>query len=56
MPESCATLRFSTVGMPEPARVQAVRDLHLRERTLLPAGSNRLNRSSRSPAVYSRSM
>ena len=38
MPESCATLRFSTVGMPEPARVQAVRDLHLRERTLLPAG------------------
>jgi len=26
------------VGMPEPARVQAVRDLHLRERTLLPAG------------------
>src|SRR6516164_10125823 len=38
MPESCATLRFSTVGMPEPARVQAVRDLQLRERTLLPAG------------------
>ena len=26
------------MGMPEPARVQAVRDLHLRERTLLPAG------------------
>ena len=36
--DSCATLRFSTAGMPEPARVQAVRDLHIRERTFLPAG------------------
>jgi AraC-like DNA-binding protein len=33
----CATLRFSTAGMPEPARAQAVRDLHLRERTFLSA-------------------
>ena len=38
VPDSCATLRFSTAGMPEPARVQAVRDLHIRERTFLPAG------------------
>jgi AraC-like DNA-binding protein len=38
LPDSCATLRFSTAGMPEPARVQAVRDLHIRERTFLPAG------------------
>jgi len=35
--EFCAILRFSTAGMPEPARAQAVRDLHLRERTLLSA-------------------
>ena len=35
MPGTCATLRFSTAGMPEPARVQAVRELHLHERTLL---------------------
>lgn len=35
MPNVCATLRFSTVGMPDPARAQAVRELHLRERTLL---------------------
>jgi hypothetical protein len=37
MPDVCATLRFSTAGMPEPARAQAVRDLHLHERTLLSA-------------------
>ena len=30
-----ATLRFSTAGMPEPARAQAVRELHLHERTIL---------------------
>src|SRR5215471_15254476 len=32
---ACATLKFSTTGMPEPARALAVRDLHLRERTIL---------------------
>jgi AraC-like DNA-binding protein len=37
VPEVCATLRFSTAGMPEPARAQAVRDLHLHERTFLSA-------------------
>ena len=37
MPDVCATLRFSTAGMPEPARAQAVRDLHLHERTILSA-------------------
>jgi hypothetical protein len=37
VPEVCATLRFSTVGMPEPARAQAVRDFHLHERTFLSA-------------------
>jgi hypothetical protein len=31
----CATLRFSTAGLPEPARAQSVRDLHLRERAFL---------------------
>jgi len=36
-PNVCATLRFSTAGIPEPARVQAVRDLHLHERTFLSA-------------------
>ena len=35
MPDICATLRFSTAGMPEPARAPVVRDLHLHERTLL---------------------
>jgi AraC-like DNA-binding protein len=38
VPEVCATFRFSTTGLPEPARVQAVRCLHERERTVLPAG------------------
>ena len=33
--DGCATLRFSTASVPELARVQAVRDLHLRERGLL---------------------
>jgi AraC-like DNA-binding protein len=33
----CATLRFSTAGLPEPARAQAVRELHLHERTFLSA-------------------
>jgi AraC-like DNA-binding protein len=37
VPDVCATLRFSTAGMPEPARAQAVRDLHLHERTFLSA-------------------
>jgi AraC-like DNA-binding protein len=37
MPGACATLRFSTASLPEPARAQAVRDLHLRERTILSA-------------------
>ena len=32
---TCVTLRFSTAGMPEPACIQAVRELHLHERTLL---------------------
>ena len=35
VPDVCATLRFSTAGMPVPARAQAVRDLHLHERTFL---------------------
>jgi hypothetical protein len=35
--EFCAILRFSTAGMPEPARARAIRDLHLHERTLLSA-------------------
>src|SRR5271166_6988022 len=37
MPDACATLRFSTTSLPRPARAQAVRDLHLRERTILSA-------------------
>jgi hypothetical protein len=37
VPEACATLRFSTEGMPEERRAQAVRDLHLHERTILSA-------------------
>jgi hypothetical protein len=35
VPDVCATLRLSTADVPEPARAQAVRDLHLRERALL---------------------
>jgi hypothetical protein len=35
VPDVCATLRFSTASVPEPARAQAVRDLHLRERAFL---------------------
>ena len=37
VPNVCATLRFSTAGMPEAARARAVRDLHVRERTFLSA-------------------
>ena len=33
----CATLRFSTAGMPEAMRARAVRDLHLHDRTILSA-------------------
>jgi len=35
--DTCATLRFSTEGMPEERRAQAVRELHLHERTILSA-------------------
>jgi AraC-like DNA-binding protein len=35
VPGVCATLRFSTAGMPELPRAQAVRDLHIHERRLL---------------------
>jgi AraC-like DNA-binding protein len=38
VPDSCATFRFSTARLPEPARAHAVRYLHERERTLLPVG------------------
>ena len=38
MPDQCVTFKFSTSGVSEPARAEAVRDLHLRERHLLPAG------------------
>ena len=38
VPDPCATFRFSTAGLPEPARAQAVRYLHQRERSMLPAG------------------
>jgi AraC-like DNA-binding protein len=37
MPDVCPTLRFSTANVPEPLRAQAVRDLHLQERTFLSA-------------------
>jgi AraC-like DNA-binding protein len=37
VPDTCATLRFSTAGMPEERRAQAVRELHLRERPILSA-------------------
>ena len=37
VPDACATLRFSTVGVPEERRAQAVRELHLHERTILSA-------------------
>jgi AraC-like DNA-binding protein len=37
VPGACATLRFSTEGMPEERRAQAVRELHLHERTILSA-------------------
>src|ERR1700739_1006900 len=37
VPYSCASLRFPTAVMPKGARAQAVRDLHLRERTILSA-------------------
>jgi hypothetical protein len=38
VPDPCITFRFSTAGVSEPARAEAVRDLHLRERRVLPAG------------------
>src|ERR1700730_14968335 len=37
VPDACATLRFSTEGMPKDGRPRAVPDLHLHERTFLPA-------------------
>src|SRR6266478_6609336 len=37
VPDACATLRFSTEGMPEERRAPAVRELHLHERTFLSA-------------------
>ena len=42
MPDICATLMFSTVGMPEPERTRAVRDLHVHERPLLSAKLSRV--------------
>ena len=48
VPDPCATFRFSTAGLPEPARAQAVRYLHLRERTMsVGPGSSRSSRSCR---------
>jgi AraC-like DNA-binding protein len=38
VPDPCATFRFSTAGLPQPARAEAVRDVHQRERSVLPAG------------------
>lgn len=38
VPDVCATFRFSTTGLPPLARARAVRYLHERERTVLPAG------------------
>lgn len=38
MRDPCATFRFSTAYLPEAVRAQAVRDLHQRERTILPPG------------------
>src|SRR5215831_19237675 len=38
VPDQCVTFRFSTAGVSKPARAEAVRDLHLRERQLLPPG------------------
>jgi AraC-like DNA-binding protein len=35
---ACATLRFSTDGVPKERRAQAVRELHVHERTILSAG------------------
>src|ERR1700674_4444931 len=37
VPDACASLRFSTNGMPEKRRAQAVRELHLHERAILSA-------------------
>jgi len=38
VPDPCTTFRFSTAGLPQPARAEAVRDVHRRERSVLPAG------------------
>jgi hypothetical protein len=38
VPDGCVTFKFSTSGVAEPARAEAVRELHLRERHFLPAG------------------
>jgi AraC-like DNA-binding protein len=55
VPDVCATFRFSTARLAEPARAQAVRHLHERERTMLPAGLEPLEPleplSDRSPHV-----
>jgi AraC-like DNA-binding protein len=37
VPDACAALRFSTHGLPEDRRAQAVRELHLHERRILSA-------------------
>ncbi len=38
VPASCTTFRFSTAALPHPARAEAVREVHQRERRVLPAG------------------
>src|SRR6516225_6891076 len=42
VPDLCTTFRFSTAGLPVAARARAVRELHNRERPLLPAGGEPL--------------
>src|ERR1700719_1636350 len=38
VPDPCAPFGFSPAGLPQRARAEAVRNLHQRERTVLPAG------------------
>jgi AraC-like DNA-binding protein len=38
VPDPCATFKFSTAGLSQPARAQAVRGIRERERAMLPAG------------------
>lgn len=54
--DTCATLRFSTDCIPEDRRARAVRELHLHERTILPARLDAIEPLDHCPTAHSMSI